>query len=50
MRDEDVGLDVVDVVQVVADDPGQGDLPDLLQLGWGERPRVVAIFVPESVA
>ena len=40
-------LDLVDHVRVLADDLGQGRLPDLCQLGLGEPHRRVRGLVPE---
>ena len=34
--DEDVRLDHVDTVEVLAEDGGEADLPQLLQLVWGD--------------
>ena len=50
-HEKGVRLNDLDVVQVVADDPGQGRLPDLLQLVGGEGPGigVTVILVPEAV-
>jgi len=47
--DEYVGLQLVDVVQVVADDSGERNLSDLLQLGRSECARMLAVFVPKSI-
>ena len=40
-------LDLVDHVRVLADDLGQGRLPDLCQLGLGEPHRGVRGLVPK---
>ncbi len=40
----------VHLVSVVANDPGQLDLPDLVQLLHGEAAGPAAVLVPESVA
>ena len=43
-------LDVVNLVAVVARDPGQACLPDLRQLGLGEPGQRVVPLVPKPVA
>ena len=45
---EDLGLYYRDVVAVVAEDPGQATLPDLLQLLQTEPRRL--LLVPKSVS
>ena len=38
------------LVAVVADDLGEGHLPDLRELGFGESDQGIAVLVPEPVA
>ena len=52
LHEEDVGLQDVDVVEVVADRARQRRLPDLLQLRERQRAagvRVLAVLVPKPV-
>ena len=52
LHEEDVGLQDVDVVEVVADGARQRRLPDLLQLRERQRAagvRVLAVLVPKPV-
>ena len=49
-RNEDVRLELIDAVQVVADDSSERNLPDFLQLRRSECARMVAVLVPKSIS
>ena len=49
-QDHWVNLDSIDQIRVIANDPGQLGLSDLLQLLWREGRRLIRKLIPETIS